>query len=157
VDPIFDRLETLFKSILHGDQADKPAQPPHSSRPDDDFSAAMDELDAFLNDDKAAQERLRREQTAREEARRRASGQTGSHSAGPPAKLLAACHVLGIRPDQSLPEAKKAWKDLIKQHHPDKHAGNDEAFRKATNTCARINDAYRIVETWHEKGNLGDE
>lgn len=153
MDQIFDRLNTLFKSIFNENDDDDSSFAHNSSRPsggpDSDFDSAMDELNAFLNDD--------REKTGQRQRQSSQSHSQGQPAYGPPQKLLAAYKLLGLNYGQSLTEAKKAWKDLLKLHHPDKHAADPEAYRKATERCARINDAYRIIETWHEHGHLADE
>lgn len=146
MDQIFDRLNNLFKSFLNTDSSQDEAW---TSRGDSDFDDAMDELNAFLNDDKEAQERLRRQQAYNQTA----GGRTARPS-GPPAKLVAACRVLGIQPQTSLLDAKKAWKSQVRLHHPDKHAADPQAYKKATEICASLNDAYRIVETWHQTGSV---
>ncbi|MBU0936123.1 MAG: J domain-containing protein [Spirochaetes bacterium] len=153
MDQIFDRLNTLFKSIFNDDDDSSFARETRrtSGGADSDFDAAMDELNSFLNDDHEETEQRQRQQQSRQ------SYSQGRPDYGPPQKLLAAYKLLGLNYGQSLAEAKKAWKDLLKLHHPDKHAADPEAYRKATERCARINDAYRIIETWHEHGHLADE
>jgi hypothetical protein len=154
MDQIFDRLNTLFKSFIAGDESENERISAPRDSGNSDFDDAMAELNAFLNDDREAQDRLHREQEARNRQNNRAEPKW---SEGPPPKLLAAYRVLGVRYGSTLPEIKKAWKDLLKEHHPDKHAADPIAYNKATTDCSRINDAFRIVETWHEKGHLGDE
>lgn len=155
MDQIFDRLNTLFKSLLNGGEPENERLSAHfGSGGDNDFDDAMDELNAFLNDDREAQERLRRDREFRDQ---QSSRSAPNRESGLPPKLLAAYRVLGLSYGSSMPDIKKAWKDLLKEHHPDKHAADPAAYQKATRTCSNINDAYRIIETWHEKGHLGDE
>lgn len=161
MDQLFDRFGDLLKSWVQSD--------PGSSRPFSDPLAgkfakssgdpflddAMDELDAFLNDDREAQERLRREREARARAEERAA--RPSAAAGPPAKLIAAYKTLGLAYGAPFDQVRTAYKRLLKEHHPDRHGSSPEAQLKATETSARINDAFRIIETWRDTGTLGDE
>lgn len=124
----------------------------------------MEELDAFLDDDREAQERLRREKEAREarerDARARSYGGAARPDAsrsGAPDKLIAAYKTLGLPYGASFAEVKAAYKSLLKLHHPDRHGSNPELQKKATETTARINDAMRVIETWRDSGTLGDE
>jgi hypothetical protein len=45
-------------------------------------------------------------------------------------------------------ECKGAYKKLLKQHHPDRHAGNPENMQRATERSARINAAFDRIEKW---------
>lgn len=146
------------------------------------FDEALDELNAFLDGDREEQERLRAEREERERHRAEsqrygAGGQaggygrgdgpggtsgsrgTGAHGSRPSEadKLTAARRTLGVAPDASFDQIKATYKRLLKQHHPDRHGTDPEAMRRATETSARINDAFRILETWHETGTTGDE
>lgn len=170
MDQLFDRFGDLLRSWTapNGDApgADRPFAEPRGRSADPLFDEAMDELDAFLEDDKEKQARLKAEREARDrrerearEARARAAGSgayQGSPS-GPPAKLIAAYKTLGLPFGASFAEVKTAYKRLLKEHHPDRHGSSPEAQRKATETSARINDAMRVIETWRDTGSLGDE
>ncbi len=169
MDQFFDRLGTLLRSFVSGeDEGDKPfggekpfgdAGRRHSADPflDD----AMEELDAFLDDDRERTERLRAEREARaraeEEARARRGYRSSSGPSAPPAKLSQAYAALGLSSGASFEAVRSAYKKLLKQHHPDRHGADPVSQKKATETCARINNAYRIIETWKETGSLGDE
>jgi len=160
VDQLFDRFGDLLRSWTT-QSGSSPFSEPRRGSGDPFLDEAMAELDAFLDDDKEAEERLRREREARE-ARDRAYGSSARPSgqarpSGPPAKLVAAYKTLGLSYGAPFPEAKASYKRLLKQHHPDKHGADPVAQKKATETSSRINDAFRIIETWHERGTLGDE
>ena len=165
MDQLFDRLGDLLKSWMQTEEANSPFgstkspfSEPHKRSGDPFLDDAMEELNAFLDDDRETQARLERERLYRirmqEEAQARTRPRTPS---GPPAKLAAAYKVLGLSPTTPFDQVKKAYKQLLKQHHPDKHGSAPAAQKKATETSSRINDAYRIIETWHETGALGDE
>ncbi len=159
VDQLFDRFGHLLKSWTQS--GDKPFSDPgrnHGSlfTSDPILDEAMAELDAFLEDDKEKQERLRREAMARERAREQARTAPRQPPA-PPAKLVAAYKTLGLNVGSPFELVRITYKRLLKEHHPDKHGATPEGQKKATETCARINDAFRIIETWHDTGTLGDE
>lgn len=172
MDQIFDRLGTLLRSFMNDDEpfserrsgarpsGERPFSNPASSG-DPFLDEAMEELDAFLNDDREREERLRREREERAEreyrgGQDRSSGAQGFR-ANERAKLAAAYKVLGLTPAAGFDEVRASYKRLLKLHHPDRHGADPEAQRRATEVCARINDAYRIIETWKETGSLGDE
>ncbi len=173
VDQLFDRFGNLLKSWMGSGASDnRPFSDPYQGGHDGARSGnaagdpflddAMAELDAFLEDDREAQERLERERETRrraeEQARARKPGYGSSgQGAGPPAKLVAAYATLGLPFGASFAEVKAAYKRLLKEHHPDKHGSSPERQKNATETSARINDAYRIIETWRDTGTMGDE
>ena len=159
VDQLFDRFGNLLKSWTQS--GDKPFSDPdrnHGSlfTSDPILDEAMAELDAFLDDDKEKQERLRRNAEARDRARQQARA-TPKPAPAPPAKLVAAYKTLGLAYGTPFEQAKQAYKKLLKEHHPDKHGSAPDAQKRATETSARINDAFRVIETWHDTGTLGDE
>lgn len=173
VDQLFDRFGNLLKSwIGPGAYNERPFSDPYQSGQDSGSRAdrtgdpflddAMAELDAYLDDDREAQERLEREREARrraeEQSRARKPGYgSTAQGSGPPAKLVAAYKTLNLPFGASFTEVKTAYKRLLKEHHPDKHGSSPESQRRATETSARINDAYRIIETWRDTGTMGDE
>lgn len=165
MDQLFDRLGNLLRSWMQTEEtnspfsgANSPFSEPRRHSGDPFLNEAMDELNAFLEDDREKQARLERERQSRmrmeEEARSRARPRAPS---GPPPKLSMAYKVLGLPPNAPFDQVKKTYKHLLKQHHPDRHGSTPDGQKKATETSARINDAYRIIETWHETGAIGDE
>ncbi|HUW68720.1 MAG TPA: J domain-containing protein [bacterium] len=166
VDQLFDRFGDLLRSWIASDGPDSgPVRDatqgnPHVRSADPFLDEAMEELDAYLDDDREAQERIRRERDARaraEEQARSSRARPVDTPQGPPQKLLAAYRVLGLSYGATFAQAKATYKRLLKEHHPDRHGSTPDALRNATETSARINDAFRVVETWHETGTLGDE
>ncbi len=161
MDQIFDRLGTLLKSFLAGDES-RPSAGRSGASGDPDLDDAMDELDAFLKDDREEQERLERRKRARaeEEAARSARGGAWSGgskpSAGPRAsdRLKGITRMLGLSFGAPLPDVKSAYKKLLKQHHPDRHSESPEAQRKATEYAARLNEAYDRIESWITTGKV---
>lgn len=156
MDQIFDRLGRLLKSFVTPDEDDQPFSEPGRGRSGDPFlDDAMDELDAFLEDDREKAERLRAQRDARARAEEELRAKNRPHS-GPPKRLLDAYAALGLSHGADFASVKAAYKRLLKAHHPDRHGHDPAALKKATETSARINDAYRTIETWIEKGRLDD-
>ena len=57
--------------------------------------------------------------------------------------------VLGVSPDASLAEIKKAYRKLVKEYHPDKLASGsipEEYIAFANQKIREINEAYEYLE-----------
>ena len=65
----------------------------------------------------------------------------------------ASCEVLGVSPDTPLPEARKRWRELIRENHPDRAIARGlppEAIRLAETRTRALNeawDAFRSMRT----------
>jgi len=55
---------------------------------------------------------------------------------------------LGLSPKANLAECKASYKALLKTQHPDRHAQNSAAMKKATEKTARLNASYSRLEKW---------
>jgi DnaJ like chaperone protein len=54
--------------------------------------------------------------------------------------------VLGVRPDASVEDIRKAYRALMRRYHPDRLATADaETQRKAGEKAKAINEAYHIL------------
>ncbi|MCF3974862.1 molecular chaperone DjiA [Paracoccus sp. EGI L200073] len=65
------------------------------------------------------------------------------------------CDVLGIAPDTPLPEARKRWRDLVREAHPDRAIARGlppEAVRLAEARTRRINEAWERFRALHQGG-----
>lgn len=159
MDQLFERLGDLFKSWMTPDEDDKSFADPgarafrntastgHTGN--SFYDEAMEELDAFLRND--------RQQQHRDGQTRMDDSQFSRKPSVPPPKLVVAYGILGLKFGDSFDTVRKAYKRLLKEHHPDRHGATPERQKRATETSARINDAYRIIETWHETGTIGNE
>ena len=130
---IWGRLGNVIKNYL-SDNYDRSAGSESggsSSHRDPDLDAAYEELDDFLRGNKAAGERVR----------------------PVPEELKKDFAELDIAPGAPAGECKAAYKKLLKMHHPDRHAGDAEAMKKATEKTARVNAAYRRLENWFKEKN----
>jgi DnaJ-domain-containing protein 1 len=162
VDQIFDRLERLFKSWAAGEGPAGGGQSASGRRAsgDSDLDDAMAELDDFLDKDRLAaeaREKEREARRAREEAARAAAGWGGYRPPGPDPRLVEAYRLLGLAYGSPFPAVKSAYKRLLAQHHPDRHANDPVRMREATALSARYNAAYQLIETWTETGRMPTE
>jgi DnaJ-domain-containing protein 1 len=154
---IFDRIGDVIKSYLNDEDKRLFGHTPHESwgsSPDPDVEAAFEELNDYLSGGAGGQK------TASGAGRR--SGNTGyghtahqagaAQSAGIPQALNQAFAELGLAPGASAEECKAAYKQLLKKHHPDRHAGHPGNMKKATEKSARLNAAYDRIERWRRTG-----
>ena len=145
---IWGRLGNVIKSYINDDSSEYSSWSASSGkRGDPDLDAAYDELNDFLRGD--------------------GGSRGGSSSSGPgggsrgskkeaagekartiPAELREDFAELGLSPEASAGECKSAYKKFLKIHHPDRHAGNPELMKKATEKAARVNAAYSRLEKW---------
>ena len=146
---IFGRLEDLVKSYLNG--GDEPFFKTSGDRRsgDADFNAAYEELDEFLKTGKsgAGDFSAGKSRSARNGG---AGGQTAGNTV--PEELRGDFAELGVPFGASADECKAAYKQLLKKHHPDRHAGHQGNMRKATEKSARVNAAFDRIERWRTGG-----
>ncbi|MDO5648499.1 molecular chaperone DjiA [Paracoccus sp. (in: a-proteobacteria)] len=63
------------------------------------------------------------------------------------------CDVLGVTPDTPLPEARKRWRDLVRESHPDRAIARGlppEAVRLAEARTRVLNDAWQKFRALHQ-------
>jgi curved DNA-binding protein CbpA len=53
--------------------------------------------------------------------------------------------VLAVRSDASATQIKRRWRELAREHHPDRAAGDAEEAARLTTRMARINAAYDLL------------
>jgi DnaJ-domain-containing protein 1 len=145
---IWERLGSVINSYINDTGGEKPQwrQTRQSPSGDPDLNEAYEELDDYLN----GKETRSGGNKERQEAPRR-SGATRSERAGlPPEELRPDFECLGVPFGASAEECKAAYKRLLKIHHPDRHAGHEGDFKKATEKSAKINAAWDRIEKWRE-------
>jgi len=54
-------------------------------------------------------------------------------------------HVLDVRHDASAEEVKRRWRDLAREHHPDRAGSDGHERERLTTRMARINAAYDVL------------
>ncbi len=60
--------------------------------------------------------------------------------------------VLGVSPNASDDEIKKAYRNLVKKYHPDRFAGDKRAQEAASEKLKQVNEAYNIIERQRKGG-----
>ncbi|MDR2134588.1 MAG: J domain-containing protein [Treponema sp.] len=147
---IWDRLGGVIKSYLDdrdsGIFGHKKGRFPSG---DPDLDAAFEELNDFLEHGRAE------DASGGSRGDAGQAGGTGPRGGGrrpsaPPAELRPDFAELGIPFGASAGECKAAYKKLLKIHHPDRHAGHEGNFKKATEKTVRINAAFDRIERWRE-------
>ena len=152
---IWDRLGNVINAYMNDFSARTPdwtnisnANRNFRSSNDPDLDAAYDELNDFLN-----------ERNHRFEGRRQENHSSGSHRSGaarsndpnlPPEELRLDFEKLGVHFGADEETCKNAYKKLMKIHHPDRHAGHENNFKKATERSARINASWDRISIWHQ-------
>ncbi|MDR2942250.1 MAG: J domain-containing protein [Treponema sp.] len=107
---------------------------------DPDLDAAYEELDDFLNNKHSHSQRSEDNYAFSN------SGFTGVKL--PPEELRTDFEYLGVPFGADGEKCKAAYKKLLKIHHPDRHAGHEGNYKKATEKSAKINAAYDRIEKW---------
>ncbi|GHU08986.1 hypothetical protein FACS1894151_05870 [Spirochaetia bacterium] len=156
---IFDRLGQVIKSYLNAEEEGSHEKTSgKGNRGDPDLEAAFEELDDYLSGGKKKAERDYAQFTGTEYGQyQKGGGQTAGSRAGTgnktmrqvPEELRGDFTELGVPFASSAEDCKTAYKNLLKKHHPDRHAGHAENMRKATEKTARINAAYDRIEKWY--------
>jgi len=116
-----------------------------SSSGDPDLDAAFEELDDYLNRDYLHQREKKPGGGARYENVNQPTGKKL-----PPEELRKDFELLGVPFGADEEKCKIAYKKLLKIHHPDRHAGHEGNYKKATEKSAKINAAYDRIEKWRQ-------
>ncbi|MFP3089233.1 J domain-containing protein [Treponema sp. TIM-1] len=149
----FDRIETIIKSYLN-DEDDhvfgRHAERPWQSSRDPDLDAAFEELNDFLSGGGGN----KKTGFGPDEGYDRAERFGAARAPGVPEVLAQDFAELGLSPGASAEECKAAYKQLLKKHHPDRHAGHPGNLKKATEKSTRLNAAYDRIERWRRTGRV---
>lgn len=163
MDKFFDRLGDVLKNFLHDDDERlfSSSRRFTSGSVDPDLDAAYEELDAFLNNNRSNnQSKTDRSTNQGFEYSFDETGQFRPKKAGPspkdgvPEALRKDFEELGLPLGAGPEECKRAYKQLLKIHHPDRHAGHPGNMKKATEKSVRINASYQRIERWRETGKI---
>ncbi|MDH7484199.1 MAG: J domain-containing protein [Spirochaetales bacterium] len=169
MDQLFERLERLVKSWVNSATGVEGSGIFGSREPfsDPDLADAWEELEQFLNPDREQRQRADRtshgpfEETTGQQSRWHESAGGSRRFTEDPRfaqerrAVEEAYRFLGLPPYAPFAEVKSRYKELLKQHHPDRHTHEPEALRRATEMSARINNAYQLIETWEEARRRG--
>ena len=133
---IWNRLGNVIENYINDFSSDfvrQPASFKYRNSSDPDMDAAYEELDDYLN---------------RKELRDTWEYAKKEASEPPPQELRADFDNLGVPFGADAETCKMAYKKLLKIHHPDRHAGHEGNFKKATIRSAKINAAWERIENW---------
>lgn len=131
MDDIFGRLGRTIRSIFADD---KPSNDP-------DYADAWRELNSYLDKESPFKEEEPRKQDKQnhQNQSRSYSGRTGATAKD--------WKNLELAPGADAATVRKAYKRLLTLYHPDRHSGDPEKQRLATEITARLNDSYgRIMK-----------
>ena len=134
MDPIFDRLGRLIRSFGTDSRSDGRSSDPLERE-------AEEELEEFLRTGREAPKRPASQGARTFHEQRR---QETLHDV-PPA-VAQAYLVLGLTPSATWDQVNAAHRALLKEHHPDRHAGNEALVKKATDQSQKINEAYQALK-----------
>ncbi|MDR0785350.1 MAG: J domain-containing protein [Treponema sp.] len=141
---IFDRLSDVIKSYL---SEDTDFTGNRKNFIDPDFLEGQAEVEEFLKTG-------RNERKTYTKPEGEAPGAKANEEKKTPLALKMDFAELELPLGASSEECKKAYKRLLKIHHPDRHTGNPENVRKATEKSARINTAFDRIEKWRRTGTV---
>lgn len=117
---------------------------------DPDVDAAYDELNDFLNGSEGGNNSRRDNSFRRENSYQQKTESSTKKTKLPPEELRADFECLGVPFGADKEACKAAYKKLLKVHHPDRHAGHEGNFKKATAKSAKINAAWDRIENWRQ-------
>ena len=95
-----------------------------------------------LSDAELEEELLRRR---RERAEKR-GGKVDRRDVSPQQKQVEQWYAnLELEPGASLDDVKQAYRELMRRYHPDKHLGDPERHKAATELAASLTEAYQAL------------
>ena len=146
---IFDRLEGVINSYFNDFSSQTTRQ--FRSSGDPDLDAAYEELNDYLNNSggKNYKQKPQDKYSWKEQEQSTNSAKTSVKL--PPEELRADFDCLGVPFGTGFDECKTAYKKLLKIHHPDRHAGHEKNFIKATKRSAAINASWDKIEKYYKE------
>ncbi len=134
MDQIFDRFGRLLKSVFQDTDSDT-RDNTHSSSSDPDMQEAWDDLNEFLK-------------TGKESGTGKQKSYSGSYTAssGPSESLRRDYANLEVPFGAPYSEVKKAYKRLLKKHHPDRYASDPKKLKNATLICQKLGESYTRIK-----------
>jgi len=151
---IFDRLGGVINSYLNdfSDDTNRRFKSGRTSSGDPDFDAAYEELNEYLNGNKYTEKKQNEKQYSWRDADAEQDKQKSKTSGPkmPPDDLRADFEILGVPFGADEETCKHAYKKLLNIHHPDRHAGHEGNYKKATEKSAKINAAYDRIEKYRQ-------
>jgi DnaJ-domain-containing protein 1 len=149
---IWDRLGSVINSYMN-DMVGETSSRLKTKSGDPDMDAAYEELDDFLNRKETyySSKAGNTDQYTWQDSKPAGERSTGAKH--PPEELRPDFECLGVPFGADMETCKTAYKKLLKIHHPDRHAGHEGNFKKATERSAKINASWDRIEKWRTSGN----
>jgi DnaJ-domain-containing protein 1 len=144
-----DRLAALLKGLLGRGGGESPGQAAGKPRfVDPDVSQAWEELDEYMRTgrDPPRQETRGGAGTGRD----RRSGERARRHA-PDEDLRQDYANLEVPFGADIETVRRAYKTLIMRYHPDKHSGDPEKLRIATEITMKINESFDRIRSRTER------
>jgi len=145
MDQIFDRLGNLLRSMFDEDGNTVSSE----DFADPDMQSAWEELDDFL----------KAETSSGPGTAGRSFSSTAQHApdaeAAVPPELHSDYRNLEVPIGSSLEDVNRAYKRLVRIHHPDRHASDPAEMARATKKTQAINYSYYRVRKYLQTGNVG--
>jgi len=145
---LLDRLAELMKSIF-GDGGGAQRREGKPSFSDPDVSEAWEELDDYLGGGsaKTGAGAGPRSGTGRDSG----GGRRGSVHGAADEDLRQDYANLEVPFGADIETVKRAYKNLIMRYHPDKHSGNPEKLRMATEITKKVNESFERIRSHTER------
>jgi hypothetical protein len=152
---LFDRLGDVLRSYLRDDDDWRETRTSHGGyfSDDPDVSQAFDELNDFLsgknpNTDWGGAGYGKTSDWGSPRA------ENSAQKPSVPEALRGDFAELGLEFGADAGKCKAAHKQLLKIHHPDRHASHEGNMKKATIKSAKLNAAYERICKWRATGKI---
>jgi hypothetical protein len=164
---LLDRLAGLLRALLGdgtgggrraGHGTDSPRGPgadrPSAGRPaDPDLAAAWDELNDYLGDG-SVRGGGGRDGSGRDGGSRDDRG-GGTAAGAPPGSLRQDYANLEVPFGADIETVRRSYKRLVLRYHPDRHAGDPERLRVATEITKKVNESFERIRSHEERSGAG--
>lgn len=161
MDPLFARFERLVRSMFQEDEERYRGDPfgrdsfrerrrgerdyIFEKKGDRDFREAWEELDQYLHTGSSS--------ASSADSFVRAGGARPRPL--PPRELRKDYDLLGVSFGAPFEEVRRAYRSLIRTHHPDVHGADKGATDRATSRSQEINESFQRIKTWVEGSRTG--
>ena len=136
MDPIIVRFNRLIKSMFVDTDDIDFGYDDLSETSDNYFSEAWDELNDFLSSPVGSSRGKTRYSSK------------DSYIPSPPEILRPDYMNMGVPFGADFEITKKAYKKLIRKHHPDNNSKNQESLKKATEKSKNLNISFQRIKAW---------
>lgn len=150
MDPLLDRFHRLLRSMFQTADGTFSFRDDIFEDDDDaDYREAWEELEDFLGTGRSGTGSGAGAGSGSGSAGRRSgwSGSTGTPRQ-PPEELRDDYACFGVVFGAPFEEVKKAHRKLVKEHHPDRHAGDPGKMKQATEKTQKLNYSFAKIKAW---------